>query len=59
MIKKIILSVLLLKLFISLSVHANTLKEINISGNDRIPDETISMFSGVKLNDKINDFKID
>ena len=59
MIKKIILSVLLLKLFISLSVHANTLKEINISGNDRIPDETISMFSGVKLNDEINDFKID
>ena len=59
MIKKIILSVLLLKLFISLSVQANTLKEINISGNDRIPDETISMFSGVKLNDEINDFKID
>ena len=58
MIKKIILSVLLLKLFISLSVHANTLKEINISGNDRIPDETISMFSGVKINDEINNLKI-
>ena len=59
MIKKIILSVLLFNLFINLTVHANILNKITISGNDRIPDETISMFSGVKLNDKINDFKID
>ena len=59
MIKKIILLVLLFKLFINLFVHADTIKEITISGNDRIPDETISMFSGVKINDEINDFKID
>ena len=56
---KIILFVLLFKFFINLPLHADTLKEITISGNDRIPDETISMFSGVKLNDEINDFKID
>ncbi len=59
MIKKIILLVLLFKLFINLFVHADTIKKITISGNDRIPDETISMFSGVKINDEINDFKID
>ena len=58
MIKKIILLVLLFKLFINLSVHANTLEEITILGNDRIPDETISMFSGVKINDEINDTKL-
>ena len=57
--KKIILTVLILKLFINLSVHADTLKEINILGNERIPNESISMFSGVKINDEINDFKID
>ena len=55
---KLILSVLLFIFFVNISVQAETIKDITISGNNRIPDQTISMFSGVKVNDEIDDFKI-
>ena len=35
-------------------VSAEVIKKIEIEGNDRIPDETIVMFSKVKINDDIN-----
>ena len=35
-------------------VSAEVIKKIEISGNDRIPDETIIMFSKVKVKDDIN-----
>ena len=35
-------------------VNAEVIKKIEIDGNDRIPDETIIMFSKVKVNDDIN-----
>ncbi|WP_440909445.1 outer membrane protein assembly factor BamA [Candidatus Pelagibacter sp.] len=35
-------------------VNAEVIKKIEIEGNDRIPDQTIVMFSKVKVNDDIN-----
>ena len=35
-------------------VSAEVIKKIEIEGNDRIPDETIVMFSKVRVNDDIN-----
>ena len=35
-------------------VSAEVIKKIEIQGNDRIPDETIVMFSKVRVNDDIN-----
>ena len=35
-------------------VNAEVIKKIEINGNDRIPDETIIMFSKVRVNDDIN-----
>ena len=34
---------------------AEKIKDIIILGNDRIPNETIIMFSGIKINDEIDD----
>ena len=39
-------------------VSAEIIKKIEIVGNDRIPDETIVMFSKVKVNDDINQNEI-
>ena len=36
-------------------VSAEVIKKVEIEGNDRIPDETIVMFSKVKVNDSINE----
>ena len=53
---------LLYKTFYSLFVLefsiAQIVKNIEISGNKRIPDETIIMFSSVNVNDEINDNKL-
>ena len=37
---------------------AAKIKDIIILGNDRIPNETIIMFSGIKIDDEINDNKL-
>ena len=37
---------------------AAKIKDIIILGNDRIPSETIIMFSGIKIDDEINDNKL-
>ena len=34
------------------------IKNIEIRGNERIPDETILMFSGVKINESLDDLQI-
>ena len=51
--KKIILSILLIQFFVS-NLSAEIIKEFNISGNDRVSDETIIMFSNLNIGDKIN-----
>ena len=53
---------LLYKIFLILIFFSNfsiaEIVKIEISGNQRIPNETIIMFSSVKLNDEINDIKL-
>jgi len=43
--------------FITFS-NAEVINDIEIIGNDRIPNETILMFTGVKIGDDINDNKL-
>ena len=38
--------------------YSETIGKIMIEGNDRISDETISMFADVKLNDNIDNEKL-
>ena len=55
MIKKIIIIVVLLILFKIDASYADTLKEIKVTGNDRISKETIVLFSGVNINDDLDE----
>ncbi len=57
--KNFFLFFLLSSFFFNLSIKAEILKNIVIQGNDRIPNETILMFSKFKINDDINNQKID
>ncbi len=50
---KILFKSLLLLLFLSISVYAEIIKKIEVSGNQRISSETIKVFSGIKANDEI------
>ncbi|MDC0240007.1 outer membrane protein assembly factor BamA [Candidatus Pelagibacter sp.] len=52
---KIIIFVLF---FFSSNAFSNNLKEINVIGNDRISDETIKLFIGVKKNEQINNNRL-
>ena len=36
------------------NVYADSIKSITINGNERIPDETILMFSTININDNFN-----
>ena len=50
---------ILLIFFISLEAKSEILKDINIEGNQRIPDETIKMFGNIKIQDNLNLNEID
>ena len=50
--------VLFLFVFNTKFASAEKIKDIAILGNDRIPDETILMFSGINIDDEINDNKL-
>ena len=54
-ISKLILSIIFSVLLINNLASAEKIKKIEFIGNDRIPDETILMFSKVALGDTIND----
>jgi len=45
-------------LLFSSNAFSNTLNKIEITGNDRISNESIKLFINVKINDEINDDKI-
>ena len=47
-------------IFLFLSTHAisEILNKIEITGNNRISDETIKLFISIDVNEQINDFKI-
>ena len=51
--KNIIITFLLLVLF-NASGNSEIINKITISGNDRIPDDTIEMFANVKVSDDID-----
>ena len=57
---KKILILLILILTTQNNVYANNkvINQIKIEGNERIPKETIILFSNIKINDKIDDEKI-
>ena len=50
---KITLIILLFLLFLN-NAYTEIIKKIEISGNDRIPDETIKMLTNIKVNDDIS-----
>ena len=50
---KLFSKIFLIFIFFSQSVLAEIIKKIEINGNQRIPNETIIMFSGVNINDNI------
>ena len=52
--KKIFLIYSLILLFSPSIGLTDVVKKFNVSGNDRISDETIILFSGYKLNDDID-----
>ena len=51
---KIIIVFFILTFFNSHKVLSDTIDQIDISGNDRISDETIKLFSGAEINDNID-----
>jgi outer membrane protein insertion porin family len=50
--------VILISFIFSSVAYSNTLEKIDIIGNDRISDETIKLFIDLKVNDKINEKKL-
>ena len=52
---KLFPKIIIILIFLFQPAFAETLKKIDIIGNQRIPNETIIMFSGVNLNDDITD----
>ena len=57
--KKISVIVILLNTFFILQLHSEEIKKIEITGNDRISNETIKMFSSIKLNQTLTSDEID
>ena len=57
-ISKLILTIIFAVMLINNIASAEKIKKVEFIGNDRIPDETILMFSKVALGDTINDRKI-
>ena len=55
--KKFILSITLTLLFTN-HVFSEIVKKIEINGNDRIPKETIKIFSNIDIDDDVNDDEI-
>ena len=52
--KNIFLFLVIFFNFFMLNASGEVIKKFNISGNDRISDETIKLFTGFKLNDDID-----
>ncbi len=53
------LKIIILFFFLITSVYSEIVKNFDISGNKRISDETIIIFSDIKLNDEITKSKLD
>ena len=57
-IKILFKSICLFFLFFSSFAFSDVLDKIQITGNDRVSDETIKLFISVEVNDEINDVKL-
>ena len=57
--KKISVIVILLNTVFILPIYGEEIKKIEITGNDRISNETIKMFSSIKLNQTLTSDGID
>ena len=55
--KKIFI-LILLQMLITQNVNSNTIENFNIIGNERVSDQTVIMFSSLKIGDKINENKL-
>ena len=55
----LLIKIIVIFSFLLSFANAETLKKFEISGNKRISDNTIIIFSEVKLNEKITKFKLD
>ena len=53
-----LLKIITLFFLLLTSVNSEIIKKFEISGNQRISDETIIIFSEIKLNDEINKSKL-
>ena len=51
---KLIYLFIILTFVYSVSAKSEIIKNINIEGNKRIPNETIKMFGNVKIQDNLN-----
>ena len=51
-------SFFIILLFLFSNAFSDTLNKIEITGNDRISDETIRLFISVDIKDEINEFKL-
>ena len=56
--RKLLLYFIMICFFITNNSLAQNIKEIQIIGNERIPDETILMFSNVSVNDNFTTEKL-
>ena len=50
--------VFLISILFTVNAFSETLNKIEVSGNDRISDETIKLFIPVNINDDIDDNKL-
>ena len=57
--KKLFIKIAVFFFFLSSLAKAETLKEFEISGNKRISDQTIIIFSELKINEEITKSKLD
>ena len=52
------LSILFISILFANLLNAEVIKEIKITGNDRVSNETIKMFSKISISDDLNDYKV-
>ena len=55
---KLIVNIFLIYLLNINSLNAEVLKKFKITGNERISNDTIELFSGVSINENINKIKL-
>ena len=55
---KFFISVIFFIGFVINTSYANLIKDFKISGNERISNQTIKLFSGYKVNDEIDNSKL-